>query len=102
MTEEEAKTKWCPFARVQTVLYDKTRGPEAIIGAGGGHNRTPSETREAIKAPLASFCVGSGCAVWRLEPDTRETVTVVIEPDGNFHEKNPIERSGHCGLAGTP
>lgn len=54
MTEEEAKQKWCPFARVIDVIDE---GQQSAVGAAV--NRfSPHEP--------ATPCLGSGCMAWRL------------------------------------
>jgi hypothetical protein len=74
MTEEEAKTKWCPAARHS---YDESTGPGWNTG----------------NSPL---CQGSMCMAWRWkkrfgpDPDKPENIT----------ELPPTE--GYCGLAGRP
>lgn len=90
MTEEEAKTKWCP----QTFAT-----PEI----------------PAVREAGPWTCSGSGCAAWRWQPH-RATVTSTVskrpEPFLTGHpqdyENNPdwsVERlplQGYCGLAGAP
>ena len=44
MTEDEAKTKWCPMAR----------------SVGNGENRTPFGAADA-----SCLCLASGCMAWR-------------------------------------
>lgn len=54
MTEQEAKTKWCPMARVE------------ILGEGCSANRLPdyeSLNGEMVRDASAN-CLGSGCMVW--------------------------------------
>ena len=73
-TEEEAKTKWCPFARL-------TDGAVR----GGTYNRT---------GPAADLnCIASACMAWRW-----------IEPakDQNRWQPVVLPKYGYCGLAGTP
>ena len=41
MTEQEAKTKWCPMMRSSTGVFDKHR------------------------EPANNDCIGSGCMMWR-------------------------------------
>jgi len=51
MTEDEAKTKWCPWARV--------RGGESRFSSyreGIGHISLPHS---------GTHCLGSGCMAWR-------------------------------------
>jgi hypothetical protein len=73
MTEAEAKTKWCPFARVG-------------VGAGAGMagvNRPIYRNETVINA---TGCIGSDCMAWREAPAPAEIV-------GPIH--------GFCGLAGA-
>jgi len=72
MTEEEAKTKWCPFARVN-------RGQNAS-----------NRDSEGFFYP-AHKCIGTACMAWRLlykYPDPTKAEIAVI--------------GGYCGLAGRP
>lgn len=95
MTEDEANTKWCPFARVI----------EADMKRGGGYQHPAQQTAynrlnvygigergTADTIPKAAWtraanCIGSACMAWRWEHD---------QP---YHP--PSER-GFCGLAGRP
>ena len=72
MTEEEAKIKWCPMARV----------PVLIAGAISSCNRE-NETSGMIK------CVASDCMMWR------EISTQKMKADGAII----TEEDGYCGLA---
>lgn len=82
MTEDEAKTKWCPFVR---------------YGEKASNRGVPAENESYVR------CIGSACMAWKttgydqwylgkkMPPDRR--VFGVGAPD--LIEK-PI---GHCGLA---
>lgn len=98
MTEEEAKTKWCPFAR----LGSSTSGL-------GGLNRFASPAREADFE--GTRCIGSACMAWRwhgvLSDGRRHTspeaYRAAIDPSlppqsGGMNEGDV--RLGFCGLAG--
>lgn len=85
MTEDEAKTKWCPFARAQTADTETA----------------PAVNRTLQGAPdIGCHCIGSACMAWR---DTTFTDSVYTEPSssdpGVRYEKKP---GGYCGLAGKP
>jgi hypothetical protein len=103
MTEEEAKTKWCP----------------AFRGNDHGVNR-PNELK--TNAGIG-FCVGSACMAWRwaeadsLDKPTRVHPGVLKDhwqgwtvtdstPDANGYVEisppAPKLPHGHCGLAGKP
>lgn len=59
MTEDEAKTKWCPFA--QTVISDGNAGNRLSYG-------TPRFSVGEITADTR--CLGSGCMAWRWQNRT--------------------------------
>lgn len=71
MTEEEAKTKWCPMTRVGHV-------------AGMAINRHPDESDFYVD----TRCVASKCMMWR------ENVVEAL-PKGKV-----VLINGYCGLAG--
>lgn len=75
MTEEEAKTKWCPFAR-----------PVAWGGGNRGHV-SGADIEDAQ-------CIGSACMAWRWT-----SVGMQYEHAGHGGRERG---NGHCGLAGKP
>lgn len=94
MTEDEAKTKWCPFAR-----DSETAGNRSIL--------TPDD----IRFP----CIASACMAWR--PDTRSRVWRLnkdgskaysfaaadarqFQDDREFAVEAP-GAVGRCGMAGA-
>ena len=82
LTETEAKTKWCPFAR-----YTKEDGGGGISPA---RNRWIDQ-QDTQLSPGPARCIASGCMAWRWEhapPENR----VSGEEIG----------TGFCGLAGHP
>lgn len=115
MTENEAKTKWCPMARVPDGRSASNRYIEGI-------------------APSSASCLGSECACWvwneerniavatripeqrvqeEIEKQKKDKLTFLYEvPDGRtkvmdapdmvtyslYFEKEPEKRQGHCGL----
>lgn len=87
MTEQEAKTKWCPFARVGS----ETTGLGSI-------------NRDMRKGPAfdGAQCIGSGCMAWRksgaakVENRKGQLVDRDIDGTGRWHY------DGYCGLAGKP
>lgn len=99
MTEDKAKTKWCPFARTLVTLdRSDTATPVAI----GSANRFDGDKM--------TLCVGSGCMAWRWNAQVPKKPG---EKMGDFRDpKNPrlwvtqVDapefRTGHCGLAGMP
>lgn len=103
-TEEEAKTKWCPFTRTANFSVD---------GAGISENRHPSgQLLEGCN------CIGSACMAWRSEywHDTREKelwhiarnerVNGGITGEVEWRLVNPDEppppKTGFCGMVHQP
>jgi len=124
MTEEEAKQRWCPFARG---IAEKRLGP---LVAG---NRV-FDLDHKIEVPL-TFCIGSACMAWRKMPVADDWVTAIrgfLKEDKLLHAvqtyrrvtgatikeakdaceemrdgKRPFPQlaskdDGYCGLAGAP
>lgn len=73
MTEEEAKTKWCPFVR-------------SMFSSSAAASNRDSDG----KATRGTRCIGSACMAWRWFETTQE------------QGKLPPPYSGYCGLAGKP
>jgi hypothetical protein len=81
MTEDEAKTKWCPYAR--TVMeWDP---PVRVVGP---FNRDDIVEGSGSTSDIISkaLCIGSACMAWR-------SVVPLV---------NDKELHGFCGLAGKP
>lgn len=77
MTENEAKTKWCPMVRHVNAQFEDCG------------NSLPFSGRQ-----LSGFsnCVGSACMMWRVNH-------VIVEPAGKTIY---ADNAGFCGLAGMP
>ncbi len=73
MTEQEARTKWCPMARVST------------YSVGNPAESAANRTDEGTPYP-ASRCIASDCMMWRWEEDHTYTG----------------KHDGSCGLGGKP
>lgn len=110
MTEEEAKTKWCPFARV-LVESDEARD----------HSRIASANRLEVKGAggsdlgwRAAHCVGPACMAWRprkfriVDPDGQKSFDLMsdgVPPAGDVFRAQMTTKEvwvGYCGLAGKP
>lgn len=65
MTEEEARARWCPFARVP--LYAAQPVQEESPTAA---NRAPPGANDATRAGVEreTRCLGAGCMAWRWAP----------------------------------
>lgn len=75
MTEQEAKTKWCPNVRV------------LLLGNSFVANRLGCTRDEAYK------CIASECMMWRWS-------SVGAFVNGKYDDNYPAE--GYCGLGGKP
>lgn len=105
MTEDEAKTKWCPFSRV---------------GYPGGDMSSASPNRTVIGTDTlngANFCIASACMAWRWD-EAKRTAAFLEAVQAHMQTQKPpnfnmatqvvyaekggqFERvEGYCGLAG--
>lgn len=96
LTEEEAKTRWCPFVRM-------SNGPD------GSWN-----TMRDVRDETAYFCRGSACMAWRIGESAKKKVQSVVSGDSAFWvdvaapeyaNRQALEvrdGRGYCGLAGKP
>ena len=85
LTEEEAKTKWCPFAR------------QSDEGTGA-YNRYQDMTM-----PPSCLCIASACMAWRWidEPYLNETQRNQLIENMPILGIIEVKRErGFCGLAG--
>ena len=64
MTEDEAKTKWCPLARVIPVRISKN-GTSIYEPGYNSFNRFEKSV------PMTASCIGSACMAWRALPRGR-------------------------------
>jgi hypothetical protein len=76
MTEQEAKTKWCPQA------------------TSGDYRPDPDNVGKEIRHPL---CIGSACMAWR---EKMRSETIKGDTRAEDHIAHHVE--GFCGLAGKP
>lgn len=82
-TEDEARTKWCPFARAP-FFTDAPGYPAVNRQAAGGSD-------------LSCSCVASLCMAWRWvhgDPKDAKSKGGIMLP--------PSQWPGYCGLAGGP
>lgn len=82
MTEEEAKTKWCPHVRV-------SNGPDG----------TWNKFDVGVASPSIYTCIGSACMAWRWQAGTFEEYGKLKASDDNGYV---VDAKGFCGLAGAP
>lgn len=99
MTEDEAKTKWCPFAKSRVVTYWK----DSVTRVNGLWDEDGN-----IR------CLGSACMAWRRSYWSAQDRALMIKDrmnlSGATHTEatswvNRLEEEaaeGFCGLAGAP
>ena len=76
LTEQEARTKWCPMARVARFGIEKSELGNTVEAIVGSCNR---DALGKSPNPIGSCrCIASDCMMWRWD----------------------IASEGHCGLAG--
>jgi hypothetical protein len=109
ITEDEAKTKWCPQARYET-------------GEGGG-NRWRLDMSAIVIDPMnppPCRCIASACMAWRFvdqefrrdvelwSKSKNERVNSAYSDDAEWRpvrgkkDDDPPPATGFCGLAGAP
>lgn len=82
MTEDEAKAKWCPFARAIKAERD---GDKLRLNADSPvHNRFSLDPGD-LPIPSGAVCISSACMMWRWD-------------DELLPKPNSLSQ-GHCGLA---
>ena len=80
LTEEEARKRWCPFARAVAPVVDTHANTTGGTTANRGADGAPDPDCR---------CLASGCMAWR-----------VIHPTISTDSSQPAR--GICGIAGTP
>lgn len=88
-TEEEAKTKWCPFANVY-VRYQNT-------GAAG--NRGLDAGRDMQASEHKARCIGSACMAWHKTDNI--AVPATHDPNSSAVYNFVYKAAGRCGLTHT-
>jgi hypothetical protein len=87
MTEDEAKTKWCPQARCAA---ENVRGH--LLDAAG-FNRM---NHDAGWTSAGSRCIASDCMAWRWSP------RYGTNPENPAEAMTLPPTDGYCGLSGVP
>jgi hypothetical protein len=97
MTEDEAKTKWCPFVNA-VVATSRSVNP------AGNRTVNAEEGGKVYPVTAHTTCIGSDCMAWRKSPGDakfRDART------GQLHDRDLTGNgtwvyTGYCGLAGEP
>ena len=98
MTEEEAKTKWCPMARVSTLIEGLDYNQTAV---GGAACNRPAEGNNMMSDN--ALCIASDCMLWREKRAFKEFKEPIYNSNGNICGYNAdTEVIGYCGLGGKP
>lgn len=92
MTEDEAKTKWCPFARMLSHIYSQDGAGRTFEG-GYSYNRSPDHGEGYL--PTGAKCIGSACMAWRATDNE-------CAPSSYYEPPAQSKPAGYCGLAGRP
>ena len=82
MTEDEAKKKWCPFARVTEKWPDGVTCARNRVVTIDGNSESELSSVEHASDLVGTKCLGSQCMAWRKEEG--------------------LNIEGYCGLAGKP
>lgn len=85
MTPDEAKSKWCPFARA--ISSEKESTGTHIVHMPVSFNRVGVEGASNTFLGPPHMCIADKCMAWRWGYDQ----------NGNLNETH-----GYCGLAGEP
>jgi hypothetical protein len=72
MLPDEAKSKWCPFAKVVTVMNGNT-----LVTTDNRGNTDQS-------TPINVYCIADSCMCWR------------------WYQETAPDAGGYCGLGGQP
>lgn len=87
MTEDEAKTKWCPMVN----------GPHNVnTTLRRGCDDGPPELK---RNPPEARCIASACMMWRYK--YLQHIPVTGGPIGMTIKNTSQESGGYCGLAGA-
>jgi hypothetical protein len=93
MREAEARTKWCPMARVSH--WNAPSGNRSLKpGSGFGADEVKEQTVDE-----AARCVGSACMAWQWHNRVlgHDPEYNGAEAAKRFTQQNPLK--GYCGLA---
>jgi hypothetical protein len=89
VTEEEAKTKWCPFARTMGIDGDVIMPAANRVFMFNGDNKL------TFPHPEMCACIASKCMAW-VQTDNEAGPSKPGDPE-------PVYKpAGRCGLAGRP
>lgn len=97
MTEDEARKRWCPFARTYHPETDGDGETVAVASVNRGRDGAPDAW---------CLCIASDCMAWRWTspPHWRvkraQGITVAVDKD--TPDAYQTRGNGYCGIAGKP
>lgn len=93
LTEEEAKTKWCPQMRQPQFVMTTIQGASPVVVGGSNADQ------DGMRFPRHN-CIASACMAWRWW----DAAGPLCSDEGRPLEDapDPSARRGYCGLAGKP
>jgi hypothetical protein len=103
MTEDEAETEWCPFAKSRSV---------SVQVDGKTQTGLVADPIKPGEVPFINLnCIGSGCMAWRWkdvpvlinkEKQEQTLISGFISYDASkfYTDDVPSDMHGYCGLAG--
>lgn len=108
LTEEEAKTKWCPYSRV--IVAKTSTGTQATVDRLQAACNRIDNGPATWAAPDASCCIGRACMAWRWFDGVSDDGTTIHRAPTHMRRREPepkegrpmSERTGYCGLVGKP
>ena len=117
LTEEEATSRWCPFARV--ALGGRLPTSMNRVQEIGRVNDDATVTRGAVTLPGGAYCIASKCMAWAPQPE-KKILLVKMNADTPWEQyswdprnsererdkrdyataeyRDIVERVGSCGL----
>lgn len=101
ITEDEAKTKWCPQYQVATSggdtsnTYEMDNRPIKWTPEGVGPDGRQKYRNDGIHP--SACCLGSGCMWWRWDSDQPAGIAY-----SEYGTPEDVRAWGFCGKAGIP
>lgn len=89
MTENNAKTKWCPFVRSDNADNAINRWTDGDYSIAGPYQK-------------AFLCIGSECMAWRATDNEIQATPSGPVEFGRARNASDYVSAGYCGLVGKP
>ena len=95
ITEDEARQKWCPLARVWAAGEMHPNGANRFVSDS---DHTPEKHTEAFVK--GTTCMASACMAWRWDWENARTREISRKGEGMEVVTQPTH--GYCGAFGHP